>query len=82
MTISVAKAMGRPTSTAAVSARLAAGIAHRGATRRWMMFSTMMIEASTSRPTAMATPPRVMVLMPDARVVQEDAGQGDETAGS
>jgi len=63
MTISVAKAMGRPTSTAARSARSARDPAPAPPIR-CKTFSTMMIDASTSSPTAMATPPRVMVLIP------------------
>ncbi len=37
------------------------------------MFSVTMMAASTSRPTAMASPPSVMVLMPDARRLQQQA---------
>jgi hypothetical protein len=63
ITISVAKAMGRPTSRAASSACRRRPSAE-GAVRRWKMFSVMMIAASTRSPTAIARPPSVMVLMP------------------
>ena len=64
MTISVAKAMGRPTSTAADSARACRSAAVVAPLKRWMMFSVTMIAASTRMPTAMARPPSVMVLIP------------------
>ena len=64
MTISVAKAMGRATSIAADSARSRRAARVEAPARRCRMFSTMMIAASTSKPTAMASPPSVMVFRP------------------
>ncbi len=65
-TISVAKAIGRPTSIAAASVRARRSSAPAPA-RRCSTFSVTMIAASTSSPTAIARPPSVMVLMPTPR---------------
>ena len=64
MTISVANAMGRATSTAAATARARRSAGVAAPASRCRMFSTMMIAASTSRPTAMASPPSVIVFRP------------------
>ena len=60
----VAKAMGRATSTAAETARSRRSRRVVAPLSRCRMFSTMMIAASTSRPTAIASPPSVIVFSP------------------
>ena len=64
MTMSVAKAIGRATSMAAATARSACAARVAAPCSRCRMFSTMMIAASTSRPTAIASPPSVIVFRP------------------
>ena len=80
MTISVAKAIGRPTSMR----RRRAPRSRRGAAgcrcRRCTTFSVTMIAASTSRPTAMARPPSVIVLRPMPAGAQEQARRARSTA--
>ena len=63
-TSNVAKAIGRPTSTAAARAARFREGASTVPPIRWTTFSTTMIEASTSKPTAIARPPRVIVFRP------------------
>jgi hypothetical protein len=64
ITMKVAKAIGRATSTAAETARSRRSRRVVKPLSRCRMFSTMMIAASTSRPTAIASPPRVIVFNP------------------
>ena len=77
MTIRVAKAMGRATSIAADSARSRRAARVEAPARRCRMFSTMMIAASTSKPTAMASPPKRHGVQADVEPVQQQAGQRD-----
>ena len=75
-TIAVAKAIGRATSCAAARATRHGG-SPRASLRRCSTFSTRMIAASTSRPTAIARPPSVIVLSPTPSRAEEDARQRD-----
>jgi hypothetical protein len=77
MTISVAKAIGRATSRAAVSARSRRSGAVVPPLRRCRMFSTMMIAASTSSPTAIASPPECHRVESNAEWFQKQARQRD-----